>query len=470
MMRERAFRVARAVTLTLMVASLLVVARAGVSLAAQVPDGLETFDAAWTIIRDTHFDPAMNGVDWNAVRTELRPRAAAAKSTGELRAVIRDMLERLGLSHFALVPASADAPGESADLSGDPGFDVRLADDGLLVTRVDRDVPQVKPGWRVVKIGDAAVDDLLRALPGRPHAPAKTDRQGTAVEPVAAAKAAADSSRLLNVEAWRVAETRLRGPSGSRVDVTFEDGSGAPIALSLERHAEAGQPVTVGNLPTMFVRVEATKKQTPAGGTVGVIGFNVWMTAVDAQFQAAVDEFRQADGIVIDLRGNPGGLAAMMMGISGHFVSEPKTLGVMKTRNSKELRFPANPRLVNGRGERVGAFAGPLAILVDSMSGSASECFAGGMQSIGRARIFGQPSMGQALPALFDRLPNGDVLIHAYGDFVTSDGTRLEGRGVIPDEIQPLDRRELLEGRDPPLEAALAWIDRSRTTAGRQHP
>ena len=263
-----------------------------------------------------------------------------------------------------------------------------------------------------------------------------------------------------------MAETHLRGPSGSRVDVTFEDGSGAPIALSLERHAEAGQAVTVGNLPTMFVRVEATKKQTPAGGTVGVIGFNVWMTAVDAQFQAAVDEFRQADGIVIDLRGNPGGLAAMMMGISGHFVSEPKTLGVMKTRQSKELRFPANPRLVNARGEKVEAFAGPLAILVDSMSGSASECFAGGMQSIGRARIFGQPSMGQALPALFDRLPNGDVLIHAYGDFVTSDGTRLEGRGVIPDEIQPLDRQELLAGAGPAARSG-ARLDRQVANDGR---
>ena len=411
----------------------------------------------------------MNGVDWNAVRTELRPRAAAATSTGELRAVIRDMLQRLGLSHFALVPATADAPG-GGDLSGDPGFDVRLAGDDLLVTHVDRNVPQVRAGWRVVKIGDASVADLIRALPGRSHGAAETDRRSGAPEHAAGTNAAGDSGRLVNVEAWRVSESRLRGPSGSRVDVTFEDGSGQPVALSLERHAEAGQAVTVGNLPTMFVRVEATKKQTPAGGTVGVIGFNVWMTAVDAQFQSAVDEFRQADGIVIDLRGNPGGLAAMMMGISGHFVSEPKTLGVMKTRESKELRFPANPRLVNARGERVAAFTGPLAILVDSMSGSASECFAGGMQSIGRARIFGQPSMGQALPALFDRLPNGDVLIHAYGDFVTSDGTRLEGRGVIPDEIQPLDRQELLQGRDRPLEAALAWIDRARTSAGRQHP
>ena len=138
----------------------------------------------------------------------------------------------------------------------------------------------------------------------------------------------------------------------------------------------------------------------------------------------------------------------------------------MKTRESKELRFPANPRLVNARGERVAAFTGPLAILVDSMSGSASECFAGGMQSIGRARIFGQPSMGQALPALFDRLPNGDVLIHAYGDFVTSDGTRLEGRGVIPDEIQPLDRQELLAGAGPAARGR-ARLDRPGPNLGR---
>jgi C-terminal processing protease CtpA/Prc len=74
--------------------------------------------------------------------------------------------------------------------------------------------------------------------------------------------------------------------------------------------------------------------------------------------------------------------------------------------------------------------------------------------------VFGQTSMGQALPAFFDKLPNGDVLIHATGDFVTSDGTRLEGRGVIPDERVALDRRELLAGRDPTLAAALDWIDR----------
>jgi carboxyl-terminal processing protease len=268
--------------------------------------------------------------------------------------------------------------------------------------------------------------------------------------------------RLRNVEAWRLAHTRLHGPSGSRAAVTFEDGNGVPTRLEIDRRVEGGQPVTVGNLPTMFVRVRSERAVTPAGRSAGVIAFNVWMTAVDPLFQQAVDEFRSSSGIVVDLRGNPGGLAAMLMGISGHFIDERKALGVMKTRDNP-LRFVVNPRRVNARGERVQPFAGPVAILVDALSGSASECFAGGMQSLGRVRVFGQQTMGQALPALFSRLPNGDVLIHAYADFVTADGTRLEGRGVIPDQVVPLDRAQLLTGHDRPLEAALAWFDTVNT-------
>lgn len=417
---------------------------------AQVPQAAETFDAAWTIIKNTHFDKTMNGLNWDGVRDELRPRAAAAKTPAELRIVIRDMLGRLGLSHFALIPSGSEALGDgkatSGDASGEPGIDVRLIGHDLVVTQVAPDMAsRVRPGWRLIQIGAAKVGDLLKAVPE------------------------ADNERLQRVEAWRIAQTRLRGPAGSTVEVTFEDGHDAPVQVSLQRRTESGSPVTVGSLPTMYVRVEREKKSTPSGATAGVIKFNVWMTAVDAEFQQAMDGFRRADGIIIDLRGNPGGLAAMLMGISGHFLGERVTLGVMKTRDN-ELRFVANPRLVTASGERVQPFAGPLAILVDSMSGSASECFAGGMQSIGRARIFGQTSMGQALPALFDRLPNGDLLIHAYGDFVTATGTRLEGQGVIPDEAVPLERADLLAGRDRTMEAALAWIDRSPAQKRPQHP
>jgi carboxyl-terminal processing protease len=99
-----------------------------------------------------------------------------------------------------------------------------------------------------------------------------------------------------------------------------------------------------------------------------------------------------------------------------------------------------------------------MAILVDQMSASTSEIFATGMQRIGRARVFGERSAGMALPAVMDRLPSGDVFVHAVADFTDPDGHRIEGAGVVPDEVIPLSAGELSEGRDSALEAAMRWI------------
>jgi carboxyl-terminal processing protease len=419
----------------------LLLAAATRPLTADTFKAAETFDAVWTIVRDSHFDPSFDRASWDRVNAELRPKAIEAKTPGDFRKVLSDMLGRLGLSHFAVIPGTPDNPSQYVDLSGQPGFDVRLLGRQLVVITVDHEsgaaAVGVKPGWIVSSINGTAVSSFL--------------------DPIA------DSAppRIAQLEAWRAAIMRLRGPSSEAVNLTFVDGSGAEVKKAVTRRPERGEPVTVGTLPTMFVRTTSSLKTTPAGGKAGVIGFNVWMTAVDREFQIAMDRFRGADGIVIDLRGNPGGLAAMIMGLAGHFLPERATLGVMKTKQS-ELRFNANPRLVNAAGERVEPYDGPLAILVDGLTGSASECFTGGMQSIGRARVFGQTSMGQALPALFDRLPNGDVLIHAWGDFVTGTGIRIEGRGVIPDESVDVTRESLLAGHDAALERALQWIDRKR--------
>jgi carboxyl-terminal processing protease len=432
----------------LLAAALFVVAAAvpapgaRASASAEVYKAAETFDAVWTIVRDSLFDPKFDRAAWDRASSELRPKAIAATTPGELRAVLREMLGRLGLSHFAVIPATPDAPDDHVDLTAQPGFDTRLVDHQLVVSSVDPDggaaAAGVHAGW------------IVTAIDGTPAA--------KLLAPVTEAMPA----RIAEVEAWRAAVTHLRGPYESQVNVTFVDGGGAAVSKTIVRQAERGQAVTVGSLPTMFVRVTAVEKTTTGGHRAGVIGFNVWMAAVDRQFQQAVDRFRGDDGIVIDLRGNPGGLAAMVMGIAGHFTPNRDTLGVMKTKET-ELHFNANPRLVNADGQRVEPYAGPVAILVDGMTGSASECFAGGMQSLGRARVFGQTSMGQALPALFDKLPNGDVLIHAWGDFVTGTGVRIEGRGVVPDVPVALSRASLLAGRDATLDAALAWIDTGRT-------
>jgi carboxyl-terminal processing protease len=211
------------------------------------------------------------------------------------------------------------------------------------------------------------------------------------------------------------------------------------------------------------MRAEATYRieELSDGSRIGVLYWSAWLPSTIPLIGVAMDEFRELDGIVLDLRGNPGGLGALAMGIGGHFLDGGESLGTMRTRETV-LRFVTNPQRVGQSGERVVPYAGPLAILLDPLSGSTSEIFAAGMQSLGRARIFGERSAGQALPALITLLPNGDRLMHAVADFVAPDGTRLESAGVRPDLEVTLRREALLDGDDSALEAAFEWIETQR--------
>ncbi len=97
----------------------------------------------------------------------------------------------------------------------------------------------------------------------------------------------------------------------------------------------------------------ASGSRRPAGRPRGSSGSTCGWPPWTRSFSRRSTEFRASDGIIIDLRGNPGGLAGMMMGISGHFVGERKTLGVMKTREN-ELRFFGEPA-ARERRRRAGA-------------------------------------------------------------------------------------------------------------------
>lgn len=400
---------------------------------------LETFDAAWRVLRDNYVAETAARVDWEALRAELRPRAERAASEDDVRVVVREMLERVGQSHFAILPAPvataiAGSTVRPEDV-GTLGFDVRLLGQAMVVSRVDPQGPAakagVRAGWTLTRVGGRALDGPLSSLGDAPP-------------------------NVRGFRAWALGTALLRGQAGEDADLGFLDASHKPVSRLLVRAPERGQPVKLGHLPTLFARLE-DRRVDRGGRAIGVIAFNVWMTPVSRQFDEAMDRLRDVSGIVIDLRGNPGGVLTMVMGLSGHFVSEGVNLGTITTRDSS-LRLVANPRLVGAAGQPVKPFTGPVAVLVDDGSYSASEIFSGGMQAIGRARVFGTQTAGGALPAVLERLPGGDVLQYAIGDFVTANGQRIEGRGVVPDQLVQPAREDLLAGRDAILDAALDWI------------
>jgi carboxyl-terminal processing protease len=157
----------------------------------------------------------------------------------------------------------------------------------------------------------------------------------------------------------------------------------------------------------------------------------------------------------------------MAMGVAGHFLDSTLVIGTMRQR-SGDLRFVANPRRVDTRNQPVAPFAGPVALVVDELSASTTEIFAGGLQAVGRARVFGTRTAGMALPAIMERLPNGDILYHAVADFLSPTGKPIEGDGVVPQVPVAPTRAALLAGRDPALEAAVAWAAETADASGRR--
>jgi len=182
------------------------------------------------------------------------------------------------------------------------------------------------------------------------------------------------------------------------------------------------------------------------------VKFNMFLDPAHVmdRFREAVEGCKTCQGFIIDLRGNPGGIGAMAMGMAGWFIDKPdQRLGTLYMRDTT-LRFVVNPRVYT--------FPGPLAILVDGASASTSEILAGGLKDLGRARVFGTRTAAAALPSVLEMLPNGDGFQYAIANYVSEGGKPLEGLGVTPDVEAPVTREALLSGKDPALDAAVQWI------------
>ena len=394
----------------------------------------ESFEYVWKTIQDKHWD--LKGLDWRAVHDELRPRIERAETMEQARAVLSDMIARLHQTHFGIIPSevyqdvdsSAPAAGE-----GDVGLDVRVLDGLAVVTRLDPGSPAgaagVKPGWVIARVN------------GEPLAPS--------IEKVA--QAYRDSS-LQELMLTRSILNRLRGDRNGKIRVEFLDAGDRPVDLELERTPPRGKAAQFGFLPTQYVWFES-RKIPP---NTGYVRFNMFLDPprLMTNFAESVESCMGCDGFVVDLRGNPGGIGLMAMGMAGWFIDQPgKRLGTMYMKDAK-LNFVVNPR--------VKTFQGPVAILVDGASGSTSEIFAGGMKDLRRARIFGTRTAAAALPSVIERLPNGDGFQYAMANYISEGGKPLEGVGVMPDTEVRLTRGALIEGRDPVIEASIHWIEAQR--------
>jgi carboxyl-terminal processing protease len=407
------------------------------SLQAQIPPQererhLASFDFVWTTIRDRHYDPTLGGLDWKAIREELRPRVESAKSTGDVRSALREMIGRLKLSHFQIIPRELlremARPPQENRMAGETGIQVRVLEGAAIVTAVragsTAEEAGVKPGWEIRRIGK---EDL------RP-----------VIEKVGREFAGRSRRDLVLAD---VAQGRLEGAVGSRVEVEFVDGAGAARTLGIPLAEPRGSRLRVGLVEGVSTWIDAQRIEK-----VGYIAFNLFINAVYLMpaFQKALEDFRDTDGLIIDLRGNTGGTLDVALGMAGWLVAERgHNLGTLILREAR-LKAVVKPRQWT--------YPGRVAVLVDGGTVCGGEVFAAGLQELGRARVFGTCTAGIVQGGMIEELPNGDGFMFAAGDYESAQGKRLEGIGMVPDVDVAHGREALLAGRDLPLEAALDWI------------
>ena len=420
-------------------------------------DARMNFDVAWRSMSEPGPLSEMSDEDWEELRVEFEPQAAAARNNQELRAVLDAMIQRLGKSHFSIIPqTAAEMPSPSSGGAGTLGLQARFLDHQAIITQVESDSAAdeagVRPGW------------VVRSV------------DGFELEPFSKRFGEIDSASMSGYHRNSALAAMLTGAPGAQSTFEFIDLDGKDRELSLENRTDTAQRIKFGNLPPMSVSTTSSilgQEQLAEYGvevdpdyTVGLLQFSVWMLPIVQPIKEAIDDFRSAevDAVIIDLRGNPGGVGGLAMGVGGHFTQEPTNLGTMFNEFG-ELNFNTNPQRVSPSGELVEPLEVPLVILVDDMSASTSEIFAGGLQSAKRASIVGRRTPGMALPAVAESLPNGDILYHAIAEFELPDGRSVEGVGISPDLTVSLDQESFASSRDPDIQTAVEWTTRPPAAA-----
>ena len=170
----------------------------------------------------------------------------------------------------------------------------------------------------------------------------------------------------------------------------------------------------------------------------------------DREIDRWVKRAQSFKALVLDLRGNPGGLESTLLRLAGNLVGAD-TFGVRRMRDKTEpLRTRPGPR-----------FTGTVVAVVDAQSASAAEILAYLLQLRNRGSVVGDRTAGAVMESRgYEHRVGTEVAVFYYtamtsADLVFSDGTRLEGRGVIPDEVVLPSGADLAHRRDPALARAI---------------
>ena len=214
------------------------------------------------------------------------------------------------------------------------------------------------------------------------------------------------------------AVSQMRGPAGTSINLTiFRPGSEEPIETTVTRGVIELEPVT----------------HTVADGGIGIITVNEFSRDVGADVYAAWGEIQKevggkVNGLILDLRSNPGGSLDEAVALSDLFLDEGRIVSQRGRARGESITYNSETMFRGQIAPNV-----PLIVLIDAGSASASEIVAGALQDHRRALIMGERSFGKG--SVQSLVPLGDdaALKLTTARYYTPSGHSVQEGGIKPD-------------------------------------
>lgn len=256
-----------------------------------------------------------------------------------------------------------------------------------------------------------------------------------------------------DAEGWSVEQAvlRIRGPRGTTVDLRVRHRDNAEETLTIER-----DEILVSSVSTTPPGGVLRDEDGEAVSDYAYVQIRSFTRRTPDELRDAVEaaEAAGARGLVIDVRGNPGGLLVETAQIADFFL-EDGTILVQVDRGGAQREFNARPGTITDL---------PIVIVQDEFSASGSEVLAAALSENGRATIVGAHSFGKGTVNNLRELSTGGAVYVSVARWLTPERNQIEGNGILPDIPVEPTIEDIEAGRDVAVGRAIAVL-RAATAA-----
>lgn len=362
---------------------------------AVTPQGL--YDKAWKLINAKYVDDTQNQQNWARWRHKYDN---VIQDEQDAYVAISTMVDSLGDVYTKfLTPKEYKEESESiqGNLKG-IGVQIGVREGKLLIIAPLEDTPGERAGLK-------SEDEILE-IDGK-------------------------STKGITVEA---AADKIRGPEGTTVK------------LLVKRKGEEPKLYTITRAN---IELKSVSTKTPKIGKVddnlGYIRLSSFLSRNTAnEVREALAKYKDKDGIILDLRSNPGGLLTNAIYIADMFLSSKVIVSTVDKDGYKDTQNSLSIVSTNQ----------PVVVLINGGSASASEILAGALKDNKRATIVGKKSFGKGLVQEINKLPDGSALHITIQKYLTPNGTDIHKKGITPDYVVDLTEKDIEAKKDPQLEKA----------------